>query len=197
VTERLQLAARRERADLLEAPISAFESETQAVIEATSPPRERAILQVLAAMVVVAVLLMAVVKLDRVVAGGGRILPTQGALFLQPLDRSIVTGIVAHSGDVVRKGDVLATLDPTFAQADLTDLQQKRASARALVARLQAESEGRAYLGDATSSDSVMQAAVFAQRRAEYLHTINDFDARVRSASSAVLRNQQDAANFQ
>ena len=115
---------RRAPVDDLDAPISAFESETQAVIQSVAPFSERTILHVLAAMVVVAIFLMAVVKLDRVVSGNGRILPTQGSLFVQPLDRAIVTSIVARPGDVVRKGQVLATLDPTFAQADLRDLQQ-------------------------------------------------------------------------
>src|SRR5262249_51133682 len=95
---------RRARSDQLSATISAFESETQAVIQATSPFSERAIVYLLAGMTVIALLLMSVVKLDRVVAGGGRIIPTQGSLFVQPLDRAIVTGIAAHTGDVVRKG---------------------------------------------------------------------------------------------
>src|SRR5947209_20004263 len=110
---------RRKRTDALQAPISAFESDTQAVIEATAPFKERGIMYVIAAMVALSLILMCVIKLDRVVSGSGRILPMQGSLFVQPLDRAIVTGIVAHTGDVVRRGQVLATLDPTFAQADL------------------------------------------------------------------------------
>ena len=190
-------SARRERADPLAAPISAFESETQAVILSTSPSSERAILYVIMAMVVVALALMAVVKLDRVVSGAGRVLPTQGSLFVQPLDRAIVTGIVAHAGDVVSKGQVLATLDPTFAQADLKDLQQRKASAEAMVARLKAENDNRPYVVDPASNDSVTQSAIYVQRRAEYLQTINDFDARIRSGISVVQRSRQATADFQ
>ena len=192
-----QSLARRERADPLAASISAFESETQAVILATAPPSERVILHVLAAMVVVALALMSVVKLDRVVSGAGRILPTQGSLFIQPLDRAIVTGVVAHPGDVVRRGQLLATLDPTFAQADLRDLQQKTDAARSLVARLQAEADGRDYWAEPGSGEALLQAAVFAQRRAEYLQTISDYDARIRSAGAVLQKSQQDAADFQ
>lgn len=188
--------ARRERADRLDAPISAFESETQAVIQTTTPYSEHAILHVLAGMVVLALILMSVIKLDRVVGGGGRILPAQGTLFIQPLDRAIVTGILAHAGDVVKKGQALATLDPTFAQADLKDLQQKKASGEALVARLEAEKGDYPFVADASSGESGLQSAVWAQRRAEYQQTINDFDARIRSGRSAIQRARADSENY-
>jgi HlyD family type I secretion membrane fusion protein len=188
---------RRGRTDLLQAPISAFESETQAVIQTTSPFSERAILYVLAGMLVLAVILMSVVKLDRVVSGSGRILPTQGSLFVQPLDRSIVTRIAVRSGDVVRKGQLLATLDPTFALADLRDLQQKKAAAESLVARLLAEKDGQPYLGNPSSPESMLQAAIFTQRHAEYQQTLADLEARVRSGMSSVQRASEDQRNYQ
>jgi hemolysin D len=190
-------SVRREGADLIAAPISAFESDTQAVIQKTAPFNEHGILYVLAGIVALGLVLMSVVKLDRVVSGSGRILPSQGSLFVQPLDRAIVTGLLVHSGDLVRKGEVLATLDPTFAQADLKDLQQKEASGAALVARLEAEQAGRAYVADASSPDSQLQAAIFDERRAEYAQQINDYDARLRSASSAIDRSQNDAEGYE
>lgn len=190
-------SARRARADLIAAPISAFESETQAVIQRTTPYSEHAILHVLAAIVVLSVVLMSVVKLDRVVNGPGRILPSQGSLFVQPMDRAIVTGILAHTGDVVKKGQVLATLDPTFAQADLRDMEQKRESGQALVARLRAEQTGKPYVADPSSPSSVLQASIWTERQAEYRQSINDFEARMRSDESVIQRNRQDVANYQ
>jgi hemolysin D len=188
---------RRALVDPNAAPISAFESETQAVIQRTTPYGRRAILHVLAAMLVVSLVLMSVVKLDRMVGGGGRLLPAQGSFFVQPLDRAIVTGILVHPGDVVRKGQVLATLDPTFAEADLKDLQQKQASAEALVARLRAEQDGQAYVADPASSYSLLQASIWAQRRAEYRQSIGDFDAKIRAEQAVIEQNTQDATGYQ
>lgn len=190
-------SARRERADLIAAPISAFESETQAVIQKTTPYSEHAILHVLAGMIVLALALMSVIKLDRVVSATGRILPSQGSFFVQPLDRAIVTSLQAHAGDVVKKGQVLATLDPTFAQADLKNLEQKRASSAALVDRLKAEEAGKPYVADPSSPDSELQASIWTERQAEYQQSMNDFDARIRSDQSVIQRNRQDAADYQ
>ena len=190
-------SVRRARTDPIAAPISAFESDTQAVIQRTAPFNEHGILYVLAGIVVLGLILMSVVKLDRVVTGLGRVLPSQGSLFVQPLDRAIVTGLLVHAGDVVKKGEVLATLDPTFAQADLKNLQQKQASAAALVARLEAEQAGGSYAASASSPDSQLQAAIFGERRAEYVQTMNDYDARIRSASAAIARSQNDVDGYQ
>src|SRR5579863_2378900 len=181
--------APRKRTDLIAGPISAFESETQAVFQKTRPHSEHAILHVLAAMLVIVLVLMSVVRLDRVVTAAGRILPSQGSFFVQPLDRAIVTSILVHAGDVVKKGQVLATLDPTFAQADLKNLQQKEASDAALVARLKAEQDGKPYVVDPTSPDSVLQGSIFAQRRAEYAESISDFDAKAGADRAVIQRN--------
>ena len=193
----LPILARRARVDLLAAPISAFESETQAVIQKTAPYSERMILHVLVGMIVLAIFLMCVVKLDRVVTGTGRIISTQGSFFVQPLDRAIVTRIVVRPGEVVHKGQVLATLDPTFAQASLRDLQQKKAAAEALVGRLQAESQGRTYVGDTNSPESMLQAAIWQQRNAEYRQTLNDFEAKIGAGDSAVARANSDQQDYQ
>jgi HlyD family type I secretion membrane fusion protein len=187
---------RRERADPIAAPIGAFESETQAMFERTRPTNERAILYLLGGAVVLAVVLMSVVKLDRVVSASGRITPSAGLFYVQPLDRAIVTSIVAHAGDVVKKGQVLATLDPTFAAADLKNLQQKAASDTALVARLEAEQAGRPYVVDPKSPDSVLQGSIYAQRHAEYVQTVGDYGARITSDQVAIASNRNSAADY-
>jgi HlyD family type I secretion membrane fusion protein len=187
---------RRGRTDLITAPISAFESETQAVILRTSPYSQHAVLHVISAIIVLSLLLMCFVKLDRVVNSSGRILPTAGSYFVQPLDKAIVTAIVAHPGDVVRKGQVLARLDPTFAQADLKDLQAKASSEGALVARLKAEQAGTTYVVDPNSPDSVLQGSIFGQRRAEYLASVSDFSSRMASDEAVVSREHTDAADY-
>src|SRR6185437_3597115 len=110
------------------------ESETQAVIIKTPPYREHAILHVLIAIFIVSFGLMGVVKLDRVVASQGKLVPTEGTLYVQPFDRSIVRKILVHPGDIVKAGQPLAELDPTFAQADLKQLTEHASTLSAQVA---------------------------------------------------------------
>jgi hemolysin D len=189
--------ARRERDDAHGALISAFESETASVIARTTPRFEHVTIYVIVAMILLLVGLMSVVKLDRVVTSAGRIVPTQGTLFVQALDKAIVKNIQVKVGDVVKKGQILATLDPTFAGADLAQLQQKMASDKAEVARLEAEQSGKPYLSqEAGDPYQLLQASIWRQRQAEYEASMNDFDARIRSDESDVKRLQQDIESY-
>ena len=186
---------RRSPKDLLAAPISAFESETQALIVKTSPYSEHAILHVMAGLFVLAIVIMSFVKLERVVVSTGRLVPTRGTFFLQPLDRAMVKQIKVHTGDVVKAGQVLAELDPTFAQADMKQEEQHLASVSAQVTRLEAELAGTPYEGDETSAGQ-LQLSIWHQRQTELQQTLADFDARIRSDESTITKAQQDLQSY-
>jgi hypothetical protein len=72
----------RRRANPVGDLVGAFESETASVLLRTSPLNEHVILYVLAAMVVVGVLLMAVVRLDKVVNSTGSIVTAAGSIYV-------------------------------------------------------------------------------------------------------------------
>jgi hemolysin D len=177
--------------DLLAAPISAFESETQAVLVKTSPYSEHAILHLLTGIIVLSFVLMAVVKLDRVVTSGGRLVPTRGTLYVQPFDRAVIRQIKVHTGDVVKAGQVLAELDPTFAQADLKQQQDHMTAVSAMVARLESELDGKPYEGGLSAPEQ-LQLSIWHQRQSELQQTIADFDARIDSDESTINKAQQD-----
>src|SRR6185295_17217942 len=104
--------------------------------ERTSPKHERAVVHVLVAMLVLASVLSAVVKLDRVVTGPGEIVSVGGPLYVSPLNAGVVRAVRVKAGDIVKKDQVLAELDPTLAGADVAGLQQRFDSDQAEVERL-------------------------------------------------------------
>lgn len=182
--------------DAIGSLVGAFESETVAVFVRTAPVREHLILYALVAIMVISVSLAALVKLDRVVTGEGRMVPTGGALYVSPFDTGIVRQVLVKAGDVVRKGQTLATLDPTFAHADLLQMQQKQASDEAAVARLEAELAGRPFTPNANDDYQVLQGEVWRKRQAEYRASLADFDGRIRSAESQVAQYEADAREY-
>lgn len=177
--------------------LSAFQSETQAVLARVLPRRAFGFLHVLTAMLALAVLLMAVVPLDRVVSGNGMIVPVKGSLFVQPLDRAIVREIRVRQGDVVRKGQVLATLDPTFAKATLDQYELRGTANRAMVERLEAEANGTAYVPSKKDVDSGIQASIFQQRQSELRQSLADFDGRIAASQASQARALGNAATYQ
>jgi len=141
--------------------------------------------------------LMAIIKLDRVVTSVGRIVPTGGEMYVTPFDTGIVREVHVKAGDVVRKGDVLATLDPTFTHADLLQLQQKLGSDEAAVARLQAEIAGRPYAFSLSDPYQAIQGGIWQKRQAEYRYNLADFDGRIHSAEAQVSQSQSDTREYE
>ena len=176
--------------------VGAFESETAAVFMRTAPVRQHIILYALVAILAISVVLAAIVKLDRVVTSAGRIVPTAGAMYVSPFDTGIVKQINVKAGDVVKKGQVLATLDPTFTHADLLQLQQKLASDEAAVARLEAELAGKKYKYSSTDPAESLQGGIWQKRQAEYQSNLDDFDGRIRSLEAQVSQYQADTKGY-
>jgi len=187
---------RRRPVDLITAPISAFESETAAVIQQTQPKRHQSALYAIAVLLAISIFLMCVVTLDRVVQSTGRMLPTEGSVFIQPFQEEIITRVRVHNGDMVRKGQVIADLDPTSAMADLVQLQKSLSSGQALVDRLTAEQDRRPYMTDPKSHDSLLQAAIFLQRQAQYCQSITNFDEQMLSDAAVMKKSREDAIGY-
>jgi HlyD family type I secretion membrane fusion protein len=177
-------------------PVAAFRSETQAALQRLTPHRSFNVLYWVTGMIVLSFVLMSVVKIDRVVTGTGEVIPVEGSLFVQPLDRAIIKDIKVRVGDVVRKGQVLGTLDPTFAEANLNQFESRGVANYAMVARLEAEANGTEFVPAKTDPDYDLQLAVFRQRRTEYRQSLADFDARLAALQSAVVRENANAGVY-
>lgn len=149
----------------------------------------------LAVFLAVLLVIAGVVPIDRVVTTHGRIVPLSPNLVVQPLDTSIVRSIDVHDGEFVKKGQLLAQLDPTFAQADETSLAERVASLGAEVARLTAEGAGKPYLSDGTKPGD-LQAEIFTQRHAEYTFKVETYNQRIDSAKSKVAQAAADITSY-
>ncbi len=92
---------------------------------------------------------------------------------------SIVRSITVQPGQLVRKGQVLARLDPTYARADLTALTAQEQSYAAQVAQLQAQENGTLYRPDPANPASVLQLQTYRQQMGQYNFTMRGYDAKI------------------
>lgn len=173
-----------------------FESATAEVLGEHHPVIERATLFTLAAMVVLFILFISFKKLDRVVTATGRIVPTMGTITVQPLDKAIINRIYVANGDIVKKGQLLATCDATFAQADLVGLQQKVQSLEAQKNRMEAEESGKHLSTQGKDSYEGLQGAIRSQRASEQRSGINDFDQRISSTEADIAGLKENVADY-
>src|ERR1051325_9208820 len=112
---------------------------------------------VLAGMLASCVALMCLTRTERVASSGGKVVPTQQVNVYQALDPSIIKSINVREGEQVQTGQLLATLDPTFAAADVQQLSQQIASLEALIARDEAELAGQPLQFPNTSDPDRLQ----------------------------------------
>ncbi len=108
-------------------------------------------------------------QVDRVVVAKGRLVTPLPNIVVQPLETAIIESLDVRIGQIVQKGEQLATLDPTFAEADQTQLKNRLESLNTQMLRLKAELSGEKESGSATESqDTQLQVQLDAERKANY-----------------------------
>lgn len=197
LTIRNKLPVLHRRSDPVGAVIGAFESDTAAVLLATSPANESMTMYVFVAMLVLAIVLSCFVKLDRVVESTyGIIMTSEGSLYVSPLNPSVVRAVKVKVGQVVKKGQALATLDPTFTQADLIQMQEHMASDEATVAREKAELASRPYVFSTTDKYQSVQGGLWLKRQAEFHADLANFDGQIKSVEAQLAQATSDVEKY-
>jgi HlyD family type I secretion membrane fusion protein len=98
---------------------------------------------------------------------------------------------------VVKKGQLLATCDPTFVHADLTALQEKVASLEAQKRRMEGEESGRPFQAHASKAYDRLQYSIWQQRSTEFNAGVTDFDQRIHSSEAQIVGFRQSISNLQ
>ena len=145
---------------------------------------------------------MCLTKLDRVVTSTeGRIVSAREVNVLQALDPSIIKSIDVHEGDEVKDGTLLATLDPTFAGADVRQMRQQVASLEAQIARDRAQLTGRPlvmpqWLDPELAKYAKIQSAYYEQQVAQYNAQVRSFDAKIAQTEATVAKFRGDRDRY-
>jgi hemolysin D len=160
------LARFRRGNDTLPAETLEFFSPCQALM--VRPPIRLAdnVVAIIGSMFFVILVLFFVLNLDRIATGEGRIVSMVPETVVQPLNSGVVKTIAVSVGDIVRKGQLLAQLDPTFASADNTMAVEQLDRYQTEVDRLTAEFHQVPYRPKQLTAGAQVQEGIFAQRAA-------------------------------
>jgi HlyD family secretion protein len=164
-------------------------------IERSPVPRYAQVtMHVLLTLFAVFCLWAAVSKVDQVVVAQGRLVNPVPNIVLQPLETAIIQSVDVRVGQVVKKGETLATLDATFIQADESQLRIRLQSLETQIQGLEREMSPGATEGgkSVTAGNDPLQAKLMNERKANYsaqLARLAESAARLRAA---VATNYQD-----
>lgn len=185
-----------EREDPALPAILEFQSPSTAVLSAPVPRSARGITWVVASLFAAVLAAISLIKVDRVVTAKGQVVSQAPVIVMQPLETAIVRSIDTHVGQRVQAGQVLATLDPTFAAADLGAQAAQVSILQATVSRLQAEAEGKPFTYSGLNPDLALQSAIYSQRKAEYDFKLQNYQEKIEELAAQIKRANSDAVGF-
>jgi HlyD family secretion protein len=152
----------------------------------------RITVHMLALAVVLFVLWASFSEVERVVVASGRLVNPLPNIVVQPLETSIIQKIEVRVGQVVRQGQVLATLDPTFAQADEAQLRSRLQSLDTQTRGLNAELSGKNTAPSGKDADAVLQAQLSRERQANYAAQLAKLEQNIARVAATMDTNRRD-----
>ncbi len=147
--------------DLLEYQPDAVEIEERPV-----PGKIRWVLYLIFLSLVLLAIGAVVFKVDRIVVAQGELITTTPTIVVQPLNTAVIRSIQVEVGDTVEKDQVLATLDPTFTGADLSQLTKQSLTLGVQIRRIKAELSNSSFSAKPEEGeDGALQEQIFRQRK--------------------------------
>lgn len=177
--------------------IARFRSETDALSQEREPIAARMTLMIVTGAILLGFVLAAFVSIDRVVTGTGQLVTHDPTIVVQSLNRAIIKSINVKAGDRVRAGDLLATLDSTFAAADVAQLAVQVESLDAEIARLEAERDDRPFEATGLAERyAVMQQSLYSQRRAQRNEQLRSLDSKIAQTEATIVKFTNDQKRY-
>ena len=169
-----------------------FQSDARKIDERRPPWIARATLYVLVAVIVIAVTFGAIAEIDRIVVAPGKLVTTASTIVAQPLETSVVRSLEARVGDIVRKGETLATLDPTFSEADAAQLRGKIKSLAVQIERLEAELDDRPYEPKILDDEARLQSTIWTRRTEQNKAKLASYNQQIRHVEAEMATKSAD-----
>ncbi|MDN6089144.1 MAG: HlyD family efflux transporter periplasmic adaptor subunit [Enterobacterales bacterium] len=119
--------------------------------------------------------------LDEVTVGTGKVTTSIRAQLIESLDGGIVSALLVHEGDIVKKGQILARLDPKRFQSNYGEAAARARALRASSERLRSELTGEPLK---FSASTLAEPALVARERQLY-------DSRRRNLNETVANLQE------
>jgi ATP-binding cassette, subfamily B, bacterial HlyB/CyaB len=179
--------------------VAAFEPDFIQIEQETPPPFLRWAGYAVGGFVLAVMLWASFAFTDTTVTGAGRIVATVPNVVIQPYDSGIVRQVSVREGEAVKRGQALATLDPTLSEADLETTRGQLVSTEAQVRRLEAEL-GRGPGGKPFSNDKkeeALQRQLYVARVEQYRATVASHDEEIGNLSQQARAKRTEAKELE
>jgi membrane fusion protein, hemolysin D len=174
-------------------PLVEFQSDAVEAENRGPAPVTGVALYAAAAAFVVAVTWASLSHVTEIVVAQGKIVTTAANVVVAPLETSVIRSIDVRVGERVHAGEALAHLDPSFTDADVTELARRRSSLDAQIAREEAEVAGETYApAPPLNADQKLQMGVAADRKAQYAAQLQVYAQRIAQFQAEIATRNRE-----
>lgn len=187
-------------------PEADFMMDADSIIVQQEHLRARILLRVAFVSVILFVVWAALVHVDEITKGEGKVIPAQQIQILQSLDGGIVTNILVKEGDVVKEGQVLLQIDTTRFESTLNESRSMYLSLTAKAARLRAIGEGKAFVPppevvleapDTASEEQRLYATATSELEAQLSIARQQLAQRTQEQNESIARQKQASQAYE
>lgn len=148
-------------------------------------PIGRSILWIIVAIIIFSVFWLFFAKVDVVVSGTGKFIPSGDVKILKPLENGIVSKILVNDGDKVKKGDPLVVIDPSVSSVNLTTQEEKLKTLNFSIARLNLLISSPTIVKDLNLS--IEENNLYTSQKMAYDDTVNSYKFKIDQIKNSIL----------
>jgi adhesin transport system membrane fusion protein len=134
--------------------------------------------------------------IDEVVRGNGKVIPSSQVQVVQNLEGGIVKTIDAAEGELVKRGQILLTIDDTRFDSSLQESRVRLLSLQAKAARLRAEAEGADEVPALAAEIVEVLPQIYEQEKRLFAERRSALNANHRIIAEQVFQKQQAIAEM-
>lgn len=174
-----------------------FQSPTAAVINLPLPSVARSSSYIIGLMVLTMIVVAGAMDVTKLVVASGVLSATTPNVSVQAFNASsIVRDIKVHPGEMVKKGQILATLDSTYTSADLKSLTQQEQNYAAQVAQLEAQENDTPYTPNPANPASALMLQTYTQQMGQYHASLENYDQQINQLQTQIKGYNEQAAYY-
>ena len=144
---------------------------------------------------VVALLWACIAKVDVIVQAPGKVVSDKQIIALKPIDTQMIQKVHVKIGDIVRKGDVLITFDPTINNAEIDRLHREIRVLSAKIDRFGCEFAKRNFVPKPEYGEvGKAEKAIFDQRKKDYDERITYYNSALRQLDASKKTKEDSLA---
>ena len=137
-----------------------------------------------------------IAQVDRMVVGQGKLVSVGDKIVVQPLDTVVIKKFHVEPGQEVEEGQILVTMDPTFTESDLEQIEKQLQALVPKAERIKKELAGINFVCSENTEHCILQQSIYQKRKDEYAARIKSYEENVKEINAIIHTKRNEIAQI-